>query len=592
MNPIEFRKRLVGGLDKDTNLNEVKPTDFIDGYDVVDKMPRVNNQSGLLQPCSNTKFAYDLERVSNSNDKVYLVTMDLTGLATCNLLFNIKLKGFYSGAISVAYTSGDNAATVLAAIEAAFLANAQLTATVISSTLVSGFFLNFEIYITYYETSDYFLTVTNDLPAPDTYLTQVLIDAVSVDKLGYINPICFANVNNDQQIFATTNILEPIELNGEVDAAANDYVYISFITDPLIDAYEEVYIYPQAGGSLVGGLCTLSPVGFGLYQVVGSLNPFATTAAIVNQPYTVVRNYRTLSIIGYAQKNDILDTWYYTELLRSTSLNFRPYKQIQGALDITEDGIIYDWTDFLNPIRRLIYTGDIAANGFLTLYNNNAIYDLDTIELESRLQLGVNTSKVSLAVATTTGLGGRVGYTVGAKAEATYTAFIRFKTSDGAYSTYSKASNVLWLRSSDIRSHQNGSNSGRAIQITIEQIPADIYDFVQVGIIEFTTSSWKGYSLPEIEINGEETIYVADSGFNTASYIDFNDANTLLEQIPFVFENAKSILAYNNYRLAANVNLYQQYDLTDWAQDISLTVARKAIFLGEDNLLQTQILQL
>jgi hypothetical protein len=49
MIPIEFRKRLVGGLDKDTNLNEVKPTDFIDGYDVVDKTPRLNNQNGLLQ---------------------------------------------------------------------------------------------------------------------------------------------------------------------------------------------------------------------------------------------------------------------------------------------------------------------------------------------------------------------------------------------------------------------------------------------------------------------------------------------------------------------------------------------------------------
>jgi hypothetical protein len=123
--------------------------------------------------------------------------------------------------------------------------------------------------------------------------------------------------------------------------------------------------------------------------------------------------------------------------------------------------------------------------------------------------------------------------------------------------------------------HKYGNNSGRVLQITIEQIPVDIYDFVQVGIIEFTTDSWKGYSLPEIEINGESTIYVADSGFNTASYIDFNDANILLEQIPFVFENAKSILAYNNYRLAANANLYQQYDLTDWAQDIILTVVRR-----------------
>lgn len=585
MNPIEFRKRLVGGLSLNTNLNEVQPTDYIDGYDIVDKSPKSKNEDGLLQPCSNTILAYDLGDTVEVLTKKYRVTMDLTSLATCNLLFNIELKGFYSGAITVAYTSGDNASTTITNIENAFIANSSLTSTIITSITVSGFNLVFDIEVVYYQYADYFLTVTNDLVVPDTYLTQVLLDAISKDFGGAILPICFANVNNDQQIFATTNTERPQELEATLVAAANDYIYIIFATDPLITQEVEMFIYPSAGSSSVAGICTITPAGFGVYQVIGSFNPFAATAGIPSTAYTAVRYYRTLSIIGYAQKNDIRNQWTYTELLRTTNLNFRPYKQIQGALDITEDGIIYDWTDFLNPIRRLIYRGDIAANGFLTLYNNNAIYDLDTIELESRLQLGVNTSKVSLAVATTTGFSGSVAYTIGAKAEVTYAAFVRFKTSDGAYSTYSKASNVLWLRSSDIRSHQDGSNSGRAIQITIEQIPADIYDFVQVGIIEFTTDSWKGYSLPEIEINGEETIYAEDSGFNTASYIDFNAASDLLEEIPFVFENAKSILAYNNYRLAANANLYKQYDLTEWAQTITLTVAKNTVLVGAESAL-------
>ena len=580
MNPIEFRKRLVGGLDRDTNLNEVKPTDFIDGYDVVDKMPRVNNQSGLLQPCSNTKLAYDLQdEAVEAITKKYRILMDFTGLASCDLLFNIELQGFYSGSITVPYTLGDNGTVAYAAIQAAFVANTELTGTIFTLGYINGFELSFDIEIVYYQYSNYILNVSNDLG--DFYSCECLADAISNDFLGTIKPICFTNVNNDQQIFATTNEIEPQALSATLAAASHDYIYISFVDDPLISQEVEMYIYPTAGGSsIVSGICTISNAGFpNLYVITGSKNPFASTATIPSTTYTVVRYYRTLSLIGYAQKNDIIDTWYYTELLRSTSLNFRPYKQIQGALDITEDGIIYDWTDFLNPIRRLIYKGDIATNGFLTLYNNNAIYDLDSIELESRLQLGVNTSKVSLAVATTTGLGGRVGYTIGAKSTACYAAFIRFKTSDGAYSTYSKASNVLWLHDLNVLEHKYGNNSGRVLQITIEQIPADIYDFVQVGIIEFTTDSWKGYSLPEIEINGEETIYVADSGFNTASYIDFNDANILLEQIPFVFENAKSILAYNNYRLAANANLYQQYDLTDWAQSIVLTVEKEEVYL-------------
>ena len=160
MNPVEFRKRLVGGLDKDTNLNEVKPTDFIDGFDVVDKAPKASNENGLLQPCSNTKLAYDLGTVSLTATKKYRVTMDLTSLASCNLLFNIEFRGFYSGAITVAYTLGDDAATTYAAIQAAFAANASLIGTLFTSVTVTGFTLVFDIAIAYYNISDYFLTVT------------------------------------------------------------------------------------------------------------------------------------------------------------------------------------------------------------------------------------------------------------------------------------------------------------------------------------------------------------------------------------------------------------------------------------------------
>jgi hypothetical protein len=567
MNPIEFRKRLVGGLSLNTNLNEVQPTDYIDGYDIVDKSPKSKNEDGLLQPCSNTILAYDLGEAELTKKK-YRVSMDLTGLEDCNLLFSVKVLGLLDATAPIAYTEGTNAAATLVLIQNA------LPDEVIDTVLVSGFILIFDIQFINLEYTDYFLSVSNSLGG--VYETVATVDAISVDKVGIFFPSCFSNINNDQQIFSTTNTKEPQILTAPVDTTGTG-LRLLFASDPEIEDGEEVYIYSQLGGlNQISSVCTIERTTGNTYQVIG----VTTTPITASGTYVVVRNYRTLSVVGYAQKNDIRNQWSYTELLRSNKLNFRLYKQIQGALDITSDGIIYDWTDFLNPMRRLIYKGEIETGGFLTVYNADAIYDLDTIDVEGRLQLGVNTSKVTLQVATQTGVGGKTGYSFGAKKEACYAAFIRFKTSDGAYSAYSKASNVLWLRTTGLRDHSNSFNSGRAIQITLEQIPADIYDFVQVGIIEFTTDSWKGYSLPEIEINGQETIYVADSGFDTSAYIDFNDANILLEQIPFVFENAKSILAYNNYRLAANANLYQQYDLTDWAQDITLTVVRREIVIG------------
>jgi len=567
MNVQPFINKPSGGLNLEANPNEVPPTDFIDGYDIVDRNPREKNEKTLLQPCNNTKFAYDLGEVELTKKK-YKVSMNLTGLASCNILLNFKVLGISNVTTPIAYTSGQSAATLFAAIDAGI---SDYTFTNVSTV---GFFLDFDIAYTATNYTDFFLTVTNSLGG--VYTTQVLLDAVSSDKVGAIKPICFANINTDQQIFATTNTSEPEIITTTVAVSALG-LYLTFSTDPLIGANEEVYIY-----SATGGLNQFSALGFltlfsgATYSVNGTLS----TAIGATGNYYVVRNYRTLSIIGYAQKNQILNKWNYTELLRSNKLNFRSYKQIQGELNKTSDGIIYDFTDFLNQIKRLIYVNGsygIAQWGFLTVYNSAAYYDLDNLEAESRLQLGTNTAKVTLSIPT---FAGGIGVT-GSKKEACYAAFVRFKTSDGAYTTYSKASNVLWLHSSDVRDHQYGSNSGLSLNILIEQIDTESFDYVQVGIIEFTTGSFVGYSLPEVPITGE-SITIRDNGFDNESYIDFNNAGVLLEQLPFVFENAKSILGYNNYVIAANVNLYQEYDLTAWAQTIALSVSREFIEIGSE----------
>jgi hypothetical protein len=409
-------------------------TDFIDGYDIVDNSPKAYNEKGLLQPCSNTKFAYDLGEVEATR-KQYRVSMDLTGLANCNLLFRFQVSGLLDATASIAYPTGTNAADTLVLIQAA------LPDEVINTVTVSGFILIFDIEFIGLGYTDYILSVTNSIGG--VYETVARVDAISVDKVGVFSPSCFANINNDQQIFATTNTKKPQTFTAPVDTTGTG-LRLVFADDPEIEDGEEVYIYPQNGGlNQVSTICTIERTTGNTFTVVG----VTTTPLTASGTYVVVRYYRTLSLIGYAKKDDINNVWHYTDLLRSNKLNFRLYKQIQGALDVTSNGLLYDWTDYLNTLRRLIYSGEIIENGFLTTYNSEAIYDLDTIGLESVLQLGVNTSKVTLAVATSTSAGGRTGYSVGAKREGCYAAFVVFETNDGARSSYSKASNVLWLRS-------------------------------------------------------------------------------------------------------------------------------------------------
>lgn len=566
-----FINKPIGGINQNANPNEFPPTDFLDGFDIVDDNPRIKNEKGLLQPCSNTNLAYDLGEATVVRKK-YRVSMDLTGLANCNLLINKQVLGLINAQISIPYTSGTDAAATLVLIQNA------LPDEVINTVTVSGFILIFDIEFINLGYTDYLLTFSNSLG--DSYSCVARVDAVSPDKAGVFYPSCFANINNDQQIFATTNTKKPEIFTVTVNTTIVGLRLI-FSSDPLIADGEEVFIYSTTGGTgQVSSVCTIQKTTGTTYEVVG----VTTTPITASGNYTVIRYYRTLSSIGYATKNDVIDKWKYTELLRTNKFNFRLYKQIQGALDITSDGIIYDWTDFLNTPKRLIYKGEIIENGFLTTYNSEAYYDLDSLAIEGNLQLGANTSKVKLAVASTSA-SGRTGYVNGDKKEGCYVAFVRFKTQDGAYSTYSKSSNVLWLRSADLREHNSSLNSGRSIQITIEQIPFEIYTYVQVGIIEFKNDSWIGYSLPEQAINGNDTIYISDNGISPESNTSFNDAGFLLEQIPFFFENAKSILAYNNYRLMANVNLYSDYDLTDWAQTITLTQRKKEILIDTETIL-------
>jgi hypothetical protein len=190
MNVQPFINKPIGGLNLEANPNEVPPTDFIDGYDIVDRNPREKNEKTLLQPSNNTKFAYDLGEAELTKKK-YKVSMNLTGLASCNILLNFKVLGISNVTTPIAYTSGQSAATLFAAIDAGI---SDYTFTNVSTV---GFFLDFDIAYTATNYTDFFLTVTNSLGG--VYTTQVLLDAVSSDKVGAIKPICFANINTDQQ---------------------------------------------------------------------------------------------------------------------------------------------------------------------------------------------------------------------------------------------------------------------------------------------------------------------------------------------------------------------------------------------------------
>ena len=576
-------KRLIGGLNLDNTPDDLPKSDFIDGYDVVDRNPTNSAEDRYLQPENNNELAYNLRAIEEPQGKIYRITIDILNMIEqeeCTISMKVYGKYGWDWTLNFNYVAGDTTNDLFTEIEGVFVSYGLDAPQFVSASATT---LVFDVQLSnWFAYTDFFISMFDNANPSAVYTVQVLQDAISVEKTGVLVPIEFTNVSSDQQVWATTKSKE-IEIITDVSGAAagaSDPFYLNFINPTDIVSGEEVYMYGNGVAVYVVLQLGLSA---GQYTIWGSIDPITNTNIFSNGDYTIVRNKRTASVIGYARKNYLNDEWSYTELIRSINLNFRTYKQIQAYGMITNNGTIYNWTDYLNQIKRLYYFGEIISQGFLTVYNSDAIYDLDTIGQESNLQLGTNTAKVSLAVATSTGLGGKTGYTNGSKPEACYAAFVRFKTTDGYYTTYSKASNVLWLyNSGNLANHNQGRNSNRAIQISVEQIDFNLFEYFQVGIIQFTSASWVGYSLPEQLVNGNDTIFIADTGFDSESYLDFNDAGTLLEQIPFVFENAKTILPYALYEVAANVNLIKDRDLTEWAKTIQLTARLKQEYLAPE----------
>lgn len=569
-------KRLIGGLNLDNTPDDLPKSDFIDGYDVVDRNPTNSAEDRYLQPENNNELAYGLGAILETPKK-YRITIDISNIIEqeeCTISMKVYGKYGWDWTLNFNYVAGDTTSDLFAEIEAVFaLYFVELPQLVSASATTLVFDLEFPDFFSY---TDFFISMFDNADPSAVYTVQVLQDAISVEKTGELVPIEFTNVSSDQQVWATTKSKE-IEIITDVSGAAaspSDPFYLNFISPTDIVSGEEVYMYGNGVAAYVVLQLGLSA---GQYTIWGSIDPITNTNIFSNGDYTIVRNKRTASVIGYARKNYLNDEWSYTELIRSINLNFRTYKQIQAYGMITNNGTIYNWTDYLNQIKRLYYFGEILSQGFLTVYNSDAIYDLDTIGQESNLQLGTNTAKVTLSVASTvsTGVNPRRYYYNGSKLEGNYVAFVRFKTVDGFYTTYSKASNVQWLRTSRFEVHGSTYGTTFSLGILVEQIEFNLFESVQVSIIHFTDASWTGYSLPEQKLNGLSEIEIIDTGFNRLEYLDFNDAGTLLEQIPFVFENAKTILPYALYQVAANVNLIRDRDLTEWAKTIRLTAQRR-----------------
>jgi len=572
---IEYRVNPTGGLDKSNNPLAVSDKDFTDAVDITSIDPNELNDNQNLKLNNNADYAFDLGTLA-AQSKIYRVVIDFSNITGSEhaLLNFMPSKGNafdpYDKKFQ-AYIDNTTTANVLYdEISYGIYESDFSTSQITNVEYPSSKILKFDIYVALFGDTDYgFSVIADSLTSTLSPLisVQVLQDALSNEKLGALKPIKYVNVGEYVFIFSTTGTKEEVNIpigRYTVNDNTGNYYTLTDSNQWALSDGEEIEVQGDSFSSAAAynGLWTIGLLG----NLTGSTKPPSRNIFFSN--VSVTRFKRTASVIGVAYKNKTTGVWTYTQLLCSTNLNFRTFKQLDVTFSTFAGGFIFDATDNLNVLRRFIYKGELVENGFLTAHNPNGIYNLDTIEAETRLQQGVNNAKISLKVANQWIYG-----QAGEKQEGSYVVFVRFISDDGLQGFWSRPSNLVWTHSDTALEHSAGNTTTQSLRIKIEQIQTDLYAKYQIGIIQFNSDSWSSYMLPAEPINSKETIITFDTGFDESIYIRGWASNIELEQLPYDFEYAKNILSYDNYVIASNFQRPAPYELTEWTNTFTWSEA-------------------
>jgi hypothetical protein len=592
-------KKPTSGINTDSNPNDIPAGAMLGALDITDINHGELNEDGFTQLNNNTELAFDIcpEQVIMQS-KTYRLRFDIPVDD-----FDVEIKVIHrNNTWNVPITTTctrTSPPTPLTSNEVYNLINPEFTANY--DNLYDGFlhafdnviegdgFLQFDMLFVNFGNDDYFVEVkitdiaTGLISYP--YDLNVLGDAISLDKEGYLKPIEIISNGSKMFIFSTVECPNPVSIPNfdgiisfEVVPSSGIY-YACVVSGGVIGDYSSIIPNNTEVKLSITGATDLSgtfiintiDIGGSFYTIVSNMESPPANQYLGGGQVALL-NTRTLSAIGVAEKNESTGVWTYIELLRSTNLNFRTNKPIQAKVSLTDFGYIFNWTDFNEKSRRLTYEGEFIANGFLEVYNPLNKYNLDNINQESQLIVSNNLARIKLGNSLDID---NIGTEItGVKPAATYQAFVRFATEDGQYGVFSPPSNtttIYNIRASGFWQPQvaGGISGESALIIDISNIKKGLYKYFQIAIVEMTGSSFNVYALQQQDLNDDDdTIRVIDTGRRQSDYVLLDSA--LINELQFTITAAKSIEDYDNRIEFANVKLQNRYDLTEWAKTIQI----------------------
>ena len=563
--------RPAGGLDKDTNLLEVKGGNYLD---MLNARHSSEAQNGVQDPeiVLGNDFVFDAGSIAAQNKKYRVYVYAITG----SVLVSSSTLDFYNQndaqlCITAPYVNTASIATTLlnctTAITNAIGATFPLQTVTLATTTINPASGYVDIELTTVNYVDWSLKIVTS--TADSYIA-VLQEAIDASLVGENKLIGSYDLLGDLFMWWTSQTELPS--NFLVTTVNNSTPRsVTTISAHGLSTGERVFIIGIVGATTVNGEWIVTVTSTTTFSLNGSVSGSSYTSG-----GTVTINPSGIGTVSVAQKNQNTGAWYYTKLLTTTALNLVTKKQVDARAEL---GSLYKslyFTDYYNTPRTLKYNGDYATNGFVTAFNSDGLYAYDTINLESRLILG---SPNVYMIVTQQELGGKLN--AGNKRYA-----VRFENNSNVFTDWSYLSNPIPVydtiittnvRSQNkIRGNNGGAATTKANLVTISGINYGIYKSIQLGYIEYTDLSISGYIVTTKSLSPKDVgdFEILHTGYETDSQsLDIGSLNSFSAQIL----TAQNIEILQNRLVLSKLTQQVDLDLSTFATAITYSIQRKSL---------------
>lgn len=294
--------------------------------------------------------------------------------------------------------------------------------------------------------------------------------------------------------------------------------------------------------------------------------------------------------IGVAQKDINTSLWTYTRLLRTKQWNFRTSKQ--ADFRVAERTSIKDslyWTNNYEVPRCFYYnrplngifvdsiynsateTGDL--DGAIMQINPHGHYSYLTVAEETKLLLSPTGMRILFTDQPQSGgqvVSGNWRYTIRGVSDSL--AFTEWTDLTNPVNVYLAADNG----SPDlIIGDAPGVISSKINNLNITGIKPGLFKYIELAGVNYVGTAIEGFILKRVLLDGiSTTLNISHTGEETGIVnLDLGTLNTKFEPI----EVAKSMNVIDSRMILSNVTVFQQKDLTAWAQTFTYSIRRQAL---------------